>query len=52
MDAETRKGRELDALEIIAEQLEKLRMLKEYELGARVKDDGGTLNVIEGVTDR
>jgi hypothetical protein len=51
MDENTRKGRELDALEIIAEQLEKLRLLKEYELGARVKDDGGTLHVIEGITD-
>lgn len=45
MDEETRKARELDALEVIAEQLEKLRLLKEYELGARVEDVGGTLDV-------
>jgi hypothetical protein len=36
---------ELDALEVIAEQLEKLRMLKEYELGVRIEDAGGSLNV-------
>jgi hypothetical protein len=34
MDEQTRRGRELDALEVIAEQLERLRVLKEYEIGA------------------
>jgi hypothetical protein len=45
MYEETRKARELDALEIIAAELERLRMLKEYELGAWVKDGEGSLNV-------
>jgi hypothetical protein len=45
MDEYTRQWRELDALENIAVELERLRMLKEYELGVRVKDVGGTLNV-------
>jgi hypothetical protein len=45
MDEQTRKGRELDALEIIAAELERLRMPKEYELGAWVEDVGGSLNV-------
>jgi hypothetical protein len=45
MDEQIRKGRELDALEIIAEQLEKLRLLKEYELGVRIEEVGGSLNV-------
>jgi hypothetical protein len=45
MDEDTRKGRELDTLENIAAELERLRMLKEYELGAWVKDDQGSLNV-------
>jgi len=38
MDEETRKGRELDALEIIAAELERLRVLKEHELGVRLKE--------------
>jgi hypothetical protein len=33
MDEQTRKARELDALEIIAAELENLRILKEHELG-------------------
>jgi len=45
MDEETRKGRELDALENIAEQLELLRVLREHELGVRVENDEGSLNV-------
>jgi len=45
MDEETRKGRELEALELIAAELERLRMLKEYELGAWVEDVEGSLNV-------
>lgn len=35
----------LDALGIIAAELEKLRMLREYELGVRVKDSEGSLYV-------
>jgi hypothetical protein len=37
MDEQQRRGRELDALEIIAEELEKLRILKEHELGVRLE---------------
>jgi len=39
-----RAGRELDALEIIAEELKRLRVLKEHELGVRLEhtpDAGG-----------
>jgi hypothetical protein len=43
MDEQTRRGRELDALEVIAEQLERLRVLKEYELRARVREVEGDL---------
>jgi len=46
MDEETRKARELDALEVIAEQLEQLRqlrLLKEHELGVEVYEVGGDL---------
>ena len=42
MDEETRKGRTLDALESIAAELERLWILREYELGARVEDDQGS----------
>jgi len=45
MDEKIRKARKLDALENIAAELERLRLLKEYELGAWVKDDEGSLNV-------
>jgi len=45
MDEKKRKARELDALENIAAELERLRMLKEYELGAWVENDEGSLNV-------
>jgi hypothetical protein len=45
MDEETRKARQLDALEAIAAEAEKLRLLREYELGATVEDVGGTLFV-------
>ena len=38
MDEETRKARELDALENIAAQLEQLRILKEHELGVRLEE--------------
>jgi hypothetical protein len=37
MDEQQRRARELDALELIAEELEKLRVLKEHELGVRVE---------------
>jgi len=45
MDEQTRRWRELDALEVIAAELERLRTLKEYELGVRVENDEGTLYV-------
>jgi hypothetical protein len=45
MDENIRKMRELDALEIIAAELEQLRLLKEYELGVRVENVDGDLNV-------
>jgi hypothetical protein len=45
MDEETRKERQLEALEHIAAELEKLRMLKEHELGAKVEDVEGSLFV-------
>ena len=37
MDEQTRRARELDALEIIAAELERLRVLKEHELGVRLE---------------
>jgi hypothetical protein len=45
MDEQTRRGRELDALEVIVEQLERLRVLKEDEIGARVQEVEGDLYV-------
>jgi hypothetical protein len=45
MDEQKRRERELDALEGIALELERLRVLKEHELGVRIKDAGGTLIV-------
>ena len=45
MDEETRKGRTLDALEAIAAELERLRMLREHELGIQVVDEEGSLFV-------
>jgi hypothetical protein len=45
MDEQTRRARELDALEIIAAELEKLRMLREYEIGAEVRAVEGNLYV-------
>ena len=43
MDEKKRKERELDALEGIAAELERLRVLKEHELGVRLEHsaDGG-----------
>ena len=37
MDENTRRARELDALENIAAGLERLRVLKEHELGVRLE---------------
>ena len=45
MDEDTRRGREFDALEHIAAELERLRLLREHELGVRVEDEEGTLLV-------
>jgi hypothetical protein len=45
MDEQTRRGRELDALEVIAAELEKLRRLREYEIGAEVRAVEGNLYV-------
>lgn len=44
-DENTRKARELDALEVIAAELERLRVLKEHELGVRVHEVEGNLSV-------
>jgi hypothetical protein len=43
MDEKTRKWRELDALENIGKELERLRVLKEHELGVRLEEskEGG-----------
>ena len=38
MDEDTRKWRELDALENIATELMRLRVLKEHELGVRLEE--------------
>jgi hypothetical protein len=46
MDEETRRGRELDALENIAAEVERLRILREHELGVRGEDEEGTLRVM------
>ena len=43
MDKETHKDREVEALWLIAEELEKLRMLREHELGVRVENEEGSL---------
>ena len=45
MDEQTRRACELDALEIIAAELAKLRMLREYEIGAEVREVEGNLYV-------
>jgi hypothetical protein len=43
MDEQQRRARELDALELIAEELWNLRVLEEHELGVRLEydPDGG-----------
>ena len=38
MDEKTRKWRELDAVENIATELMRLRVLKEHELGVRLEE--------------
>ena len=45
MDAQTRGDRLLEALEHVAGELEKLRMLREHEMGVRVEDEEGSLFV-------
>ena len=45
MDEQTRRGRELHALEVIASELKKLRVLREYEIGAEVREVEGNLYV-------
>ena len=45
MDEQTRQRRTLDALEIIAAELERLRILREHERGAQVVDEEGSLYV-------
>ena len=45
MDEEERQERTLDALESIAADLERLVLLREYELGVHVVNDGGNLLV-------
>ena len=45
MDEQKRRARELDALEVIAAQLETLRVLKEHELDVWVEDIEGDLYV-------
>jgi hypothetical protein len=37
MDEQQRRARELDALELIAEELWNLRVLKEHELGVQLE---------------
>ncbi len=43
MDEQTREDRTLDALEHIAAELERLRMLREHELSVKVEDEEGSL---------
>ena len=45
MDAQTRGDRLLEALEHVAGELEKLRILREHEMGVRMVDEEGTLLV-------
>jgi hypothetical protein len=45
MDEQARRDREVEALELIAAELEKLRMLKEREIGMQVVDEEGSLYV-------
>jgi hypothetical protein len=45
MDEERRQDRQLDVLESIAADLERLLLLREYELGVHVVNDEGSLAV-------
>jgi hypothetical protein len=45
MDEQTRRAREQDALKIIAAEVAKLRKLREYEIGAEVREVEGNLYV-------
>ncbi len=45
MDEQMRQERTLDALESIAADLERLLLLREYELGVRVVNAEGNLSV-------
>ncbi len=45
MDEETRRERQLEALELLAEEVEKVRMLREHEMGVRIVNEGGALYV-------
>ena len=45
MDEQTREECRLEALELLAEEVEKLRMLREHEMGVRVVDYEGSLFV-------
>ena len=47
MVEETREERTLEALKLIAAELERLRLLREYELGVRVVDNDGSLHVAQ-----
>jgi hypothetical protein len=45
MEEERRKGLMLEAVEFAAAELERLRVLKEYELRVRVEEEEGDLFV-------
>ncbi len=45
MDEETHRDHEVEALENIATELERLRALKEHEMGVRVVEDQGSVYV-------
>ena len=45
MDEETRKAHQLDVLKNIAAELERLRTLREYELGVQVVEEEGSVFV-------
>ena len=45
MDEQTRKERTLEALDLLAEEVEKLRMLREHEMGVRIEYEEGALYV-------
>jgi hypothetical protein len=45
MDEETRRDHEVEALEQIAAELERLRLLREWELDVKVEDVEGSVFV-------